>query len=79
VLAAALDRPLHLMPDAGSAFGAALLGWRALGHLPSLEHAAVLTTPSRVVEPDPGAAAVLAANRARVERAYHLVRDFRTG
>ncbi len=74
-LAAALGAPLHLTDDTGSAFGAALLGWYALGHLSSLDLATTMVSPDRIVEPDPAVATVLTANRPRIARAYDLLRE----
>jgi gluconokinase len=74
VVAAALNRDLALMAtDGGSGLGAALLGWRAVGELPSLAAAAALITPSAVIHPDPDLAARLAARRPLIERAHEAL------
>lgn len=76
LLAAALEMPLDLADEsAGSGYGAALLGWRALGVLPSLQTAMNLVNPHRTVMPDRALSARLRAARPLVARAYALVRD----
>jgi gluconokinase len=76
VLAAALGRELEIAEDAeGSGMGAALLGWRALGALPSLTDAAGLVTPTRRVYPDESAVRRLATARPMIERAHDVLRD----
>ncbi|MGH3439801.1 MAG: gluconokinase [Sciscionella sp.] len=76
LLAAALDVPLDIADEsAGSGFGAALLGWRALDVLPSLHSAADLVRPHRTVRPDSRLSEQMRAARPLVERAYRLVRD----
>lgn len=77
VLAAALDMPLEITDDAaGSGFGAALLGWHALGALPSLSsptsEAGFRT--HRTVTPDPVAARRMATTRHLTEQLYRLLR-----
>lgn len=59
---------------AGSGYGAALLGWHALGGLPSLTGAA-WSRPHRTVTPDPAAVRRMAATRHLSERAYRLLSD----
>ncbi|MGW0583533.1 gluconokinase, partial [Streptomyces sp. NPDC002920] len=69
IVAAALDMPLEITDDTGgSGFGAALLGWRALGtvsHLSALP-ADVWTRPHRTVSPDPVAVRRMAQTRPRM-------------
>lgn len=82
VLAAALDMPLDITHEsAGSGFGAALLGWHALGALPSLDDAVRIHRPGRSVRPDAHAAQRMSATRHLVERAHLLLRELqpRTG
>ncbi|MET9972318.1 gluconokinase [Streptomyces sp. NPDC006356] len=79
IVAAALDMPLGITDDtAGSGFGAALLGWRALGALPDLSAlpAGVWSRPRRTVLPDPVAVQRMADARPRVERLYAVLREF---
>ena len=74
IMAAVLDRPLHLAGDAeGSALGAAALGLYALGLSPRLEDAAAMLSaaPSTVsdgIRPDPSLAEVYARTRATLPR-----------
>ncbi|MET7486177.1 gluconokinase [Streptomyces sp. NPDC005538] len=79
IVAAALDMPLEITDDAaGSGFGAALLGGRALGGLPSLAAtplAPVPARPHRTVDPDPLAARRMADARPLAERLYRLLRE----
>lgn len=78
IVAAALDMPLEITDDtAGSGFGAALLGWRALGAVPHLSAlpAEVWARPHRTVLPDPVAARRMAQSRPRLERCYEVLRD----
>ncbi len=76
VVAAALNRPLAMTAEAaGSGLGAALLGWRALGDLPTLTAAADLITPTHTVTPDPDLARSMARRRPLVERAHTALRD----
>jgi gluconokinase len=71
VIASALNRPLSRTADeGGSGLGAALLGWRALGELPSLADAADLITPTDTIHPDPPLAARLAEQRPLIEQAH---------
>jgi len=71
VVASALNRDLALTADeGGSGLGAALLGWRSLGELPSLAAAAALITPTSTVRPDPALATRLAHQRPLLERAH---------
>ncbi|GAQ64239.1 gluconokinase [Streptomyces scabiei] len=78
IVAAALDMPLEITDDtAGSGFGAALLGWRALGavsHLSALP-ADVWARPYRTVSPDRVAVRRMADARPRVERCYEMLRE----
>ncbi|MEH0433402.1 gluconokinase [Streptomyces stelliscabiei] len=77
IVAAALDSPLEITDDtAGSGFGAALLGWRALGavdHLSALP-ADVWARPHRTVHPDPVAVRRMSQARPLVERCYETLR-----
>jgi gluconokinase len=78
IVAAALDMPLGITDDtAGSGFGAALLGWRALGAVPDLSAlpAGVRSRPHRNVLPDPVAARRMADARPQVERLYTVLRE----
>ncbi|MFJ8467522.1 gluconokinase [Streptomyces swartbergensis] len=78
IVAAALDMPLDITDDtAGSGFGAALLGWRALGAVSGLSAlpAGVWSRPHRTVLPDPTAARRMAEARPRVERLYAVLRE----
>ncbi|WP_223167262.1 gluconokinase [Nonomuraea sp. SYSU D8015] len=78
VLAAALDMPLEIADDAaGSGFGAALLGWRALGALPSLTSATSEAgfRTHRTVKPEPVAARRMAATRPLTEQLYRMLRE----
>jgi gluconokinase len=71
-LAAALQTPLGLADEAvGSGYGAALLGWRALDVLPSLDRAADIISPRRTVNPDSDYADRLRSTRPMVGRIYH--------
>ncbi|MBC9727245.1 gluconokinase [Streptomyces sp. TRM68367] len=77
VMAAALDMPLEIIDDAaGSGHGAALLGRRALGGLPTLTSAPVQAEARahRTVFPDPVAARQMAAARPLTEQLYRLLR-----
>jgi gluconokinase len=79
IVAAALDMPLGITDDtAGSGFGAALLGWRALGAVPDLSAlpADVSSRPQRTALPDPVAVQRMADARPRVERLYAVLREF---
>ncbi|MFC9502875.1 gluconokinase [Streptomyces sp. NPDC057002] len=78
IVAAALDMPLGITDDtAGSGFGAALLGWRALGAVPDLSAlpADVWSRPHRIALPNPVAVRGMAEARPRVERLYATVRE----
>ncbi|MBP2340242.1 gluconokinase [Saccharothrix coeruleofusca] len=76
VLASTLGLPLEVAEDSeGSGVGAALLAWRALGELPSLEVAADLVVPTRTIEPDPEAVAHYLRARPGVERLYQALQD----
>jgi gluconokinase len=75
VLAAALDMPLHVThAAAGSGLGAALLGWRALGDLPTLDDVRI-DPPATTVVPDATAARRMGETRGLVERAYGLLKE----
>ncbi len=69
VLAAALDVPVAVAdtPE-GTALGACLLGWHALGELPDLDHAAALIAIGEPTVPDPANAALYARLRPLVEQ-----------
>jgi gluconokinase len=73
VIASALNRPLSSTADEGSGLGAALLGWHAIGELPSLADAADLITPTDTIHPDPALAARLAEQRPLIERAHEAL------
>ncbi len=74
VLAAALDLPVAVAdtPE-GTALGACLLGWHALGELPDLDQAAALIAIGAPTQPDPVSAALYARLRPIVERAAKAV------
>lgn len=75
-IASALDIDLELAEGSGgSGLGAVLLGWHALGELPSLASAAELVRPGRSVAPDPAAAALLARRRPLVETLRDALRE----
>lgn len=75
VLAAALESPIRVaQTDAGSAAGAALLGWRSLGSLDSLAN--VPPAAYRTVNPDAEMARRLSATRHLHQRAYQVMREF---
>jgi gluconokinase len=69
VLAAALDLPVSVAdtPE-GTALGACLLGWHALGELPDLDRAAELIGIGEPTMPDPSDAALYARLRPLVEK-----------
>jgi len=78
IVAAALDMTLQITDDtAGSGFGAALLGWRALGAVPDLSAlpADVWARPHRTAAPAPAAVHRMAQTRPRTERLYALLRE----
>ncbi|MFI9008891.1 gluconokinase [Actinosynnema sp. NPDC053489] len=80
VLASALGLELELADDSeGSGVGAALVGWRALGELPTLTVAADLVKPIRTIPPDPDAVRHYAAARPKVDRLYRALREFGQG
>ena len=54
----------------GSAFGAALLGFVALGAVPSIDAAAQLVSVNLIVQPDPRAAELYAELRPRFAALY---------
>lgn len=74
VVAAALDIDLQLAEGSGgSALGAALLGWRAMGRFDSLAEAAGVVAPTRTVRPDGNTARLMAQRRPMVERLHHAL------
>jgi gluconokinase len=74
VIASALNRALSCTTDeGGSGLGAALLGWHALGELPSLADAADLITPTDTIHPDQVLAARLAEQRPLIEQAHEAL------
>ncbi|GAA2647140.1 gluconokinase [Paractinoplanes durhamensis] len=76
VLAAALDLPVAVAdtPE-GTALGACLLGWHALGELPDLDHAAALIAIGKPTVPDPANAALYARLRPLVEKSALAMLD----
>jgi gluconokinase len=76
VLAAALNLPVAIAdtPE-GTALGACLLGWHALGELPDLDDAAALIDIGEPTRPDPANAALYARLRPLVEKAALSVLD----
>ncbi|MFP5219468.1 MAG: gluconokinase [Actinomycetes bacterium] len=75
-LASALAVPVHVCePSAGTALGAALLGWHAVGGIADLDDVASLVQVAHVVEPQPDDAARYRALRPRVQRAADAVAD----
>lgn len=75
-LAAALGVPVRVCaPSAGTALGAALLGWHALGGLADLDDVGPLVPSARVVEPRTDDAELLRARRPVVQRAADLVAE----
>ncbi|GAB1691308.1 gluconokinase [Krasilnikovia sp. M28-CT-15] len=79
VLAAALDLPVAVAGAAGgTALGAGLLGWHAVGALPDLDHAAALVGAGEPTRPDPDAAALYRRLRPVVERAALAVTEVHT-
>ncbi|RBY90750.1 gluconokinase [Blastococcus sp. TF02A-26] len=78
-LAAALDLPVRVADSPeGTALGACLLGWHALGALPDLDAATALVDVSDPVEPDPADAALYARLRPLVERSTGALTDVLT-
>ncbi|MFD1147030.1 gluconokinase [Saccharothrix hoggarensis] len=76
VLASALGLELELADDSeGSGVGAALVGWRALGEIPSLTVAADLVKPVKTIAPDPAAVTHYARARPAIDRLYQALRD----
>ncbi|AHH93648.1 FGGY family carbohydrate kinase [Kutzneria viridogrisea] len=76
VVAAALGHELEFVEGSeGSGVGACLLGWRALGELPSLRAAAELITPDHTAAPDEFASRRMAKARPALERIHAAVRD----
>lgn len=75
VLAAALHTELRIGADrAGSGFGAALLGWRALGGLATVTDVAGVLHTTRTVAPDPVATQQMASVRTRVDEVFRAIR-----
>lgn len=75
-IAGALDTPLELAEaSAGSGLGAALVGWRALGTIESLEQAGRLIPVERTVTPDTKVTSVLKERLLIVERLHKVLRD----
>ena len=73
-LANALGMPLHLTEDTGgSAVGAALLAWRALGEIESLT--VDLVRPIRTITPDADAITRYATARPFVAKAYRALEE----
>jgi gluconokinase len=56
--------------EGGSGLGAALLGWRGIGELPSLADVADLITPTHTIHPDEALATRLATTRALITQAH---------
>jgi len=76
VLAAALDLPVAVAetPE-GTATGACLLGWHAIGELPDLDRAAGLIAVGEPARPDPANAALYARLRPLVEKSALAMLD----
>jgi gluconokinase len=76
VLAAALDLPVAIAdtPE-GTALGACLLGWHAIGQLPDLDHAAALIPIGEPTVPDPANTALYARLRPLVEKSALAMLD----
>ncbi|GAA0559882.1 gluconokinase [Paractinoplanes ferrugineus] len=76
VLAATLDLPVAVAdtPE-GTALGACLLGWHALGQLPDLDHAAALIPIGEPTRPDPENAALYARLRPLIEKSALAMLD----
>ncbi len=78
-LTAALGGPVQVTDaTSGSALGAALLGWRALGAFDDLAAAAAVVPVGPTVAPDPAAVARLAALRPLADRAHEALRQIST-
>jgi gluconokinase len=76
VVAAAFGQELSFVDgNEGSGVGAALLGWRALGELPSLDAAADLVTPVGTVAPEEIDSRRMARDRPALERIYEALRE----
>ncbi|MCP2258036.1 gluconokinase [Streptoalloteichus tenebrarius] len=74
VVSAALDTPLELCGERDpAALGTALVGWRALGEIPSLAAVGDQLRPDHVVEPDPALARRLGSARPLVRRAHEAL------
>ncbi|MEU4244210.1 gluconokinase [Actinoplanes sp. NPDC026619] len=76
VLAATLDLPVAVAdtPE-GTALGACLLGWHAVGQLPDLDHAAALIPIGEPTVPDPANAALYARLRPLIEKSALAMLD----
>jgi gluconokinase len=76
VVAAAFGQELSFVEgNEGSGVGAALLGWRALGELPSLDAAADLVKPVGTVAPEEIDSRRMARSRPALERIYEALRE----
>lgn len=74
VVAAALGVDIQLAEDVGgSALGAVLLGWRAMGRFDSLAETADLVSPTSTVRPDRESARLMARRRPVVERLHQAL------
>jgi gluconokinase len=79
VVAAALGIDIRLAEDiGGSALGAVLLGWRAMGRFDSLEEAAGMVSPTNTVRPDGQTARLMAQRRPLVEQLHRTLRALQT-
>ncbi|GAA4863439.1 gluconokinase [Saccharopolyspora cebuensis] len=75
-IASALDIEIELAEGTGgSGLGAVLLGWRSLGEIEDLQHAADLVQPDRTAAPDPQAALLMAKRRPLVDQLHSFLRD----
>lgn len=75
VVAAAMDMDIQLAQDSGgSALGAVLLGWRAIGQFDSLIEAAATVSPTCTVRPDGETALLMARRRPLVEQLHRTLR-----
>lgn len=75
VVAAALGTEIQLAEDiGGSALGAVLLGWRAMGRFESLEETADLVSPTTTVRPEEESARLMAQRRPIVEQLHRTLR-----
>jgi gluconokinase len=77
-IAAALGLELQLAEGSGgSALGAVLLGWRALGEFESLAAAAETVAPTRTVQPSAEASRLMAQRRPAIEQLHQALRTLR--